>query len=113
MSWKPEVFHGYAYLVDGPAGTFVVPQDVSGYVGGKDWPGGSAPEEELEEVFSALKDYTENRKVWTIEYVKGWIGRYHMPGYLDSSDWNFDTNKRELIKQLKDYYGNEEDGEEE
>lgn len=34
-----------------------------------------------------------------------YAGRYSAPGYMDCTDWNFGTNKRELERELRDMYG--------
>jgi hypothetical protein len=36
-----------------------------------------------------------------------YAGRYSAPGYLDCTEWNFDTNKARLIKTLRDMYEGE------
>jgi DNA-directed RNA polymerase subunit RPC12/RpoP len=36
---------------------------------------------------------------------KQYAGRYSAPGYMDCTDWNFDTNKRRLERTLRDLYG--------
>ena len=36
---------------------------------------------------------------------RGWYaGRYSMPGYLDCTEWHYDTNYRRLVATLRDYY---------
>jgi hypothetical protein len=32
--------------------------------------------------------------------VRGYFGRWTAPGYLDCTDWEFATSKRELLKSL-------------
>lgn len=36
---------------------------------------------------------------------KRYAGRYSAPGYLDCTDWSYDANKRRLVKELRDMYG--------
>ena len=43
--------------------------------------------------------------VEAVTHVVGWWGRYSAPGYLDATPWLFNKNKRELLKELRDYYG--------
>lgn len=38
------------------------------------------------------------------ECGRQYAGRYSAPGYLDCTDWNFDTSKRRLLKTLRDLY---------
>ena len=33
-----------------------------------------------------------------------YAGRYSAPGYLDCTDWEYDTNKRRLERTLRDLY---------
>jgi len=55
--------------------------------------------------------YGGEEEVLTLEdvvYIKSaWWGRYSAPGYLDCTDWQYDTNRRRLERTLRDYYGNE------
>ena len=46
-------------------------------------------------------------RVEAVEYLRGWWGRYSAPGYLDATPWLFNRNKRELLRELRDYYGDE------
>lgn len=34
-----------------------------------------------------------------------YAARYSMPGYLDCTDWSFGPNKRRLIRETRDMYG--------
>ena len=34
-----------------------------------------------------------------------YAGRYTMPGYLDCTEWEFGTNRRQLIATLRSMYG--------
>ena len=34
-----------------------------------------------------------------------YAGRFSAPGYLDCTEWMFDTNKRRLAKTVREYYG--------
>lgn len=35
----------------------------------------------------------------------GYLGRYQAPGYMDSTDWMFGTNHKQLVRELKETYG--------
>lgn len=37
-----------------------------------------------------------------------YAGHYSAPGYLDCTDWFYDTNLRRLEKDLRDMYGDDE-----
>jgi hypothetical protein len=39
---------------------------------------------------------------------KVYAGRYSAPGYLDCTEWTFGTNKRRLISELREMYGDAE-----
>ncbi len=34
-----------------------------------------------------------------------YAGRYSAPGYMDCTDWDFDSNKRRLLSTLREMYG--------
>ena len=34
-----------------------------------------------------------------------YAGRYSANGYMDCTDWHFDTNKKRLARELRDMYG--------
>lgn len=34
-----------------------------------------------------------------------YAGRYAMPGYLDCTPWEYDTNRRRLLRSLREHYG--------
>lgn len=36
---------------------------------------------------------------------KRWAGRYSASGYLDCTDWFYDSNKRRLTRDLRELYG--------
>ncbi len=40
---------------------------------------------------------------------KWYAGRYSAPGYLDCTDWIYETNLRRLEKELKEMYGEKSD----
>lgn len=35
----------------------------------------------------------------------GYLARFSAPGYLDATDWCFGTNRRALIADVKQFYG--------
>ena len=42
----------------------------------------------------------------TFQYCgRQYAARYTMPGYLDCTDWNYGPNKRRLIRETRDLYG--------
>lgn len=34
-----------------------------------------------------------------------YAARYSAPGYMDCTDWNFGTNRRALVRETRDLYG--------
>lgn len=36
---------------------------------------------------------------------KHYAARYSAPGYLDCTDWHYGTNRRALIREVRDLYG--------
>ncbi len=40
-----------------------------------------------------------------VECGQQYAGRYSADGYMDCTDWHFDTNKKRLEKELRDCYG--------
>ena len=45
--------------------------------------------------------------ILSVEVVKGYCGRMSAPGYLDCTDWEFDTCKRRLERSLRNAYEGE------
>lgn len=43
-------------------------------------------------------------KLESLEEIYGYFGRFSAPGYLDCTEWSFDTNKRRLKADLMDMY---------
>jgi hypothetical protein len=39
---------------------------------------------------------------------KYYAGRYSANGYMDCTDWHYGTNKRQLVRELRDMYGSAE-----
>lgn len=35
---------------------------------------------------------------------KHYAGRYSAPGYLDCTDWSYDTNRKRLTRELREMY---------
>jgi hypothetical protein len=42
-----------------------------------------------------------------IDCGKQYAGRYSAPGYMDCTEWCFDTSKRRLARHLREMYGEE------
>lgn len=40
-----------------------------------------------------------------IEHKRSYAGRYSANGYMDCTDWHYDTNRRRLERELRDLYG--------
>lgn len=52
-----------------------------------------------------FKDYVIGTPVKVTLLTERWVGRMSAPGYMDCTDWYCDTNKRNLIRTLRDNYG--------
>lgn len=39
------------------------------------------------------------------ECGRQYAARYSMPGYLDCTDWSFGPNRRVLLREIRDMYG--------
>lgn len=92
---EPEVYEGKAWQVESTHGTQYIPREVCGRDTVLDYIEGSVsnPDED-------------------IQLVKGWLGRMQAPGYLDATDWCFGATEEEVLQQLRDYYGLDEDEDE-
>lgn len=53
-----------------------------------------------------LKPYVRGT-ITSIEVAYGYAGRYRAPGYLDCTDWSFDSSRDRLETTLKEMYGDE------
>jgi hypothetical protein len=116
----PEVEHGFWYIVDGPAGTEVVPADLVGAVTVIK-PDGRVTvrfptADELREadnadgdhddvrfpVPAALRQFCENRECWSVDLGEGWGARLSAPGYLDCTPWSVFDTREEAEAALRD-----------
>ena len=86
---KLEIHEGEVYVVETECGTEIVPAWLCGPVKGE------------------IDCYVNGRKIASFEKKKGYYGRYSASGYMDSTDWSFDTNKRSLEKYLRLLYSDE------
>ena len=105
---KPEIYHGEAYLVDGPYGEEVVPLDACGDLG----PGVPTGEQEtaLRALAVALGDYLENAhsRIWSIERRAGWLARFSAPGYMDCTPWSLYDSRAKAEAALAEETEDEE-----
>lgn len=97
-----QVYQGEFYLVEFDNGsTECVPVQVSGHV----------------ETNGELADYVEGRvddPEGEPELHTGFYGRFSAPGYMDRTDWVWAETEQEVIDQLGEMYGEDDDeGEEE
>ncbi len=51
---------------------------------------------------------TVNKETFCESPRPQYAGRYSAPGFLDCTSWQYDSNKRTLVKRLRDMYGDEE-----
>lgn len=65
----------------------------------------------VSEWIESAKIYTSLRgEITEIEYHEGYIGRWTMPGYMDCSEWETAETESELMENLRDHYGDDDDG---
>jgi hypothetical protein len=83
-------------------------------------PEGKTWEEHLEqwdkwkEIVEAVKDYVGYHDVTpdtveSIEAWEGWGAQYHMPGYMDQTDWVLGDTEEEAVAECKELYGDDDD----
>lgn len=105
MSMQPQISEGQAYVVDGNAGIDVVPFDVVGDLGlaagqevSEDDDGMTA--EKWGALTKALRQFTENRDINTIELKSGFLHRMSMPGFTDATPWGIAATKADALDEL-------------
>jgi G:T-mismatch repair DNA endonuclease (very short patch repair protein) len=57
----------------------------------------------------ALRDYCENKIVYTIERKHGWVGRMSAPGYMDCTTWSACETEEAMRAELESMYGEDEE----
>jgi len=108
---KPEVFKDKGVEIDTTHGTFFFPSDVInpenlGFKGNE-----TTDKKVIADLWDDIGDYLEVFKpdqIYSIRKINGWFGRYSAPGYMDATDWSFNTNKKSLMDDLKRMYGDED-----
>lgn len=107
-----ELFADQAYIVDGPCGLDVIPFSLIGRIDGLDKPGEIDDESPAwADACAALRDFVEGdiNDAYTIELTRpGYLGRYQAPGYMDSTPWQFGTNKHTLASELRELYADQD-----
>ena len=105
---EPEVY-ATAYLeIDGPMGGEIIPCDVFDLTDEE-----IAAINESHIVPDAMRQYTENREIWTVERKHGFVGRYQAPGYMDCTPWSAGEDEAKLREELDEMYGDEDEDEDE
>lgn len=115
----PEAIYGRAYLVDGPCGTDIIPDDVCGTVDIDDdgwtrdndtcW---SPRSGSVADVPTDIAEYCENDRAESVKVVTGWFARLIAPGYLDCTDWSGPyATEAEALSALANDYGTDDDDE--
>jgi hypothetical protein len=82
------------YEVDTTHGIFFVPADVFNF--------SDDPEALAKELHNFVEGEVEN-----VQRRYGYLARMSAPGYMDCTDWIFGTNKRELMRELREMYGDD------
>lgn len=103
---EPETDYGVGLCVDTRQGLWYVPPAVvdQALTAGRQYEPGS---EMWDSIVTLYGDYVEpHAEDWySVEVVRGWFGRYQAPGYRDATEWSFDTNRRNLLRGLREMYG--------
>lgn len=101
---KLQIFKGDFYLVEGDAGVDMIPADVAGDIG---IPVGCEIQDPEQVLVNAVRDFTENRDIHSIQLRAGFYGRYSAPGYTDATDWVYGETEDEVRCALVERYGDE------
>jgi hypothetical protein len=66
-----------------------------------------------EDIVASVKDYLppfdSAEDVTEIEAWEGWGAQYHMPGYMDQTDWVLGDTEEEAVAECKELYGDDDD----
>jgi hypothetical protein len=84
---EPEIVRGEWVEVDGPCGVDAIPAE---YVSALTADG--------------VRDYTENREIWSIEKRSGYGARFSAPGYMDCTEWSVFDTLQEAVDYLAETY---------
>lgn len=109
MSWIRSIWQSNVILVETDQGTQVLdwPQGKPDFLHEKDEVEFDPENEDHAEFHKSIKDYLETfNDPYSFQWKRRvWVGQYVMPGYMDCSPLDYDTNKKELIKRLNENYG--------
>jgi hypothetical protein len=112
MAFMQRFIYGpmYGWQVETTHGTELIPEDVVSCVGfpGPDYDADKVSPEVWEEVCDLLRDYCEG-EIQSATVVNGYFGRYSAPGYMDCTEWNFDTDPKALAAYLDEMYGDDDE----
>lgn len=102
---RQELVRQRGWTVETSCGTEFVPGDVLPVPA---WLADNVPIDSGSEIFATLahgvRPYCEGAPR-AVTAVRGYFGRYSMPGYLDCSPWCFGTTPREMRASLAPYGG--------
>lgn len=100
-SMKPEVCQCGAYEVETSDGTFIVPEDVVGYIHSQLL---QTPDSKAK--FFDYVSVSNSDEIEDITYhADAFIARLSMPGYLDCTDWTIHQSEKQAIEYLEELYG--------
>lgn len=91
---QKQIYKGDGWIVELESGASEVMYDVN------------APD--VPKVGDEVWTESEHGTVSSVEYVKGFFGRYSAPGYLDATPWVFGHTRAEVEQELE-FYGEDED----
>lgn len=92
--------------IDGPCGITYIPlDDVDAAMLPADNEG-LTPEQER-----YWLQYYEGSKLYNVSVREGFGSRFSAPGYLDCTEWSVYDSPEEALTELRDMYGDDEEGE--
>lgn len=106
---QPQIVKQRWLMIDGPNGTEYIPAELvrEPHLGGFSEDKRDefmACDEYNQFIFAHAKDYCENHKAYSLEFIEGYGARFSAPGYLDATDWTIFDTEAEAVKHLLDQH---------
>lgn len=99
------------YVIDGNRGIDYMPAEYVNFL--KSVPMGRSIDDSYPRLFAALckavRDYTENTYIDTIEVIAGYGARLSAPGYMDCTEWSIFNTPEEAQAYLNEHYPNDDE----
>jgi len=107
---QPEILKGSWLMVDGDHGIDAIPAQlfdpaVLNSFGHTHAEWTVEPDSEgFEKLCAHVRDYTENRNIYSINLRRGYGARLSAPGYMDCTEWSVFDTEQEAEEYLRDMY---------